>query len=575
VSLDPTTFAVLSNAFRSVVNEMNLTLFRSAYSPVITEGRDIGGAVFDKRGRLVAQGDWDLAVFVGMLEFSVQAILEHYTVEPGDAFIANDPFVGGTHFNDVGLIRPVFADSNLAAFVAVCGHWPDVGGQEPGSFVADAREHFQEGLRIPPSKLYIRGEPNTAVFDIIAANMRVPAERLGDLRAQVASTGAAETRLLELAGRYGWATVTEAMEGVISYSERLMREEITSIPNGVYAGEDSVDMESLERPWPKRVRLTLTVADDSMRFDFTDSDPQSLSASNSTRSATASAVFVATKSLFPEIPMSHGCFEPLEVIAPAGTIVNAQPPRAISSMAATVYEKVIGATLQAFADALPERAVGCPYNLINLTIGGRYAEQDFVAYLFSEGGFGARATKDGAAGLVSLYGGGAKITPVEVMERRYPMVFDEWSLWPDSGGPGRFRGGVGSRKTFRLMGARARLSCLGDREHFPPFGIHGGGPGARHGLVSRYGTAQAHNLTLKVSGYELDSDEPVTILAGGGGGYGDPFERDPALVARDVAKGYVTSEAAPRDYGVAISELGAVDELATRQLRARAASAAK
>lgn len=575
MSLDPTTFAVLSNAFRSVVNEMNLTLFRSAYSPVITEGRDIGGAVFDQGGRLVAQGDWDLAVFVGMLEFSVRAILEHHAVEPGDAFIANDPFVGGTHFNDVGLIRPVFADSNLAAFVAVCGHWPDVGGQEPGSFVADAREHFQEGLRIPPSKLYIGGEPNTAVFDIIAANMRVPAERLGDLRAQAAATGVAETRLLELAGRYGWATVTEAMEGVIAYSERLMREEITSIPNGVYAGEDSIDMESLERPWPKRVRLKLTVADDSMRFDFTDSDPESLSASNSTQSATASAVYVATKSLFPEIPMSHGCFEPLEVIAPAGTIVNARPPRAISSMAATVYEKVIGATLQAFSDALPERAVGCPYNLINLTIGGRYAERDFVAYLFSEGGFGARATKDGAAGLVSLYGGGAKITPVEVMERRYPMVFDEWSLWPDSGGPGRFRGGVGSRKTFRIVGASARLSCLGDREYFPPFGIRGGRPGASHGLVSRYGTEQAHNLTLKVSGYELESDEPVTILCGGGGGYGDPLDRDPVLVARDVSKGYVTSEAAARDYGVAISELGAVDERATRQLRARAASPAK
>jgi N-methylhydantoinase B len=572
VPLDPTTFAVLSSAFRSVVNEMNLTLFRSAYSPVITEGRDIGGAVFDARGRLVAQGDWDLAVFVGMLEFSVQAILERYAVEPGDIFIANDPFVGGTHFNDVGVIRPVFVDDDLAAFVSVCGHWPDVGGQEPGSFVADAREHFQEGLRMPPVKLYTRGEANTAVFDIIASNMRVPAERLGDLRAQTAATAVAEARLLELAARHGWDVVSQAMLGAIAYSERLMRDEISHIPDGVYTGEDAIDMESLERPWPKRVRLTLTVAGESMHFDFTNSDPESLSASNSTYSATASAVFVATKSLFPQIPMNHGCFEPLEVVAPPGTIVNARPPRAISSMAATVYEKVIGATLAAFAQALPERAVGCPYNLINLTIGGHHRGQEFVAYLFSEGGFGARATKDGPAGLVSLYGGGAKITPVEVMERRYPMLFDEWSLWPDSGGPGRFRGGVGSRKTFRLLEGHARLSCLGDREHFPPFGIQGGKPGSRHGLVAGHGTDGEHDLTLKVSGYELEAGESVTIFAGGGGGYGNPFERDPALVADDVVKGYVTTDGAADEYGVIVSAQGAVDEAATREVRERAAA---
>jgi N-methylhydantoinase B len=567
VPLDPTTFAVLSSAFRSVVNEMNLTLFRSAYSPVITEGRDIGGAVFDPVGRLVAQGDWDLAVFVGMLEFSVASIRERYRIDPGDVFIVNDPFVGGTHFNDVGVIRPVFIDGRLAAFVAVCGHWPDVGGQEPGSFVADAREHFQEGLRLPPIKLYSRDKANEAVFEIIAANMRIASDRLGDLRAQVAATSVAERRLAELATRHGPAALAEAMDAAIAHSERLMRAEIAAIPDGSYAGEDFVDMESLERPWPKRVCLELTVAGDSMRFDFSGSDPESLSASNSTFSATASAVYVATKSLFPDIPMNHGCFAPLEIVAPAGTVVNARPPRAISSMAATVYEKVIGATLAAFASALPEQAVGCPYNLINLTIGGHDREREFVAYLFSEGGFGARATKDGPAGLVSLYGGGAKITPVEVMERRYPLVFDEWALWPDSGGPGRFRGGVGSRKTFRLLEGEARLSCLGDREHYPPFGIQGGKPGARHGLIAFAGSDHEQNLTLKVSGHRLMPGEPVTILAGGGGGYGDPLARDPELVARDVAKGYVSRQAAERDYGVILLSTGEIDTQATAELR--------
>ena len=341
------------------------------------------------------------------------------------------------------------------------------------------------------------------------------------------------------------------------------------MPDGTYEGEDFVDMESLERPWPKRVHLLLSIDGDTMRFDFSGSDPESLSASNSTYSATASAVFVTVKSLFPDIPMNHGCFAPIEVIAPEGTVVNASPPRAVSSMAATVYEKVIGASLRALAGAVPDRAVGCPYNLINLTIGGHHQGREYVAYLFSEGGFGARATKDGPPGLVSLYGGGAKITPVEVVEKRYPIVFEEWSLWPDSGGPGRFRGGVGSRKTFRLAEGEARLSCLGDRELYPPFGILGGKPGARHGLILNAGSPGQENLTLKVVGRQLVAGDRITILAGGGGGYGDPLDRDPALVAADVRKGYVTPQHAAEAYGVVVSASGEVDGRATSELRSR------
>jgi N-methylhydantoinase B len=568
--VDPITLSVVTNGFKSIVNEMNLALFRSAYSPVITEGRDIGGAVIDRHGRLVAQGDWDLAVFVALLEFSLEGVLERFEgdIAPGDVFIMNDPFVGGTHFNDVGVVRPVFDGDELMAFVAVCGHWADVGGQEPGSFVANAREHFQEGLRMPPMKLYIAGEPNRAVFDIIAANMRISSERLGDVRAQVGSTGVGEQRLVELADKYGWDQVTGAMDEAIAHAERLLRSEISKVPDGRFKGEDHVDMESLDRPVPKKIALELTVDGDSMHFDFTGSDPESLSASNSTYSSTASAVYVTVKSLFPEIPMNHGVFEPIRITAPERTVVNALPPRAISSMAATVYEKVIGAALMALSEALPEQAVGTPYNLINLTIGGRYHDSDFVAYLFSEGGFGGRATKDGPPGLVSLYGGGAKITPVEVMERRYPIEFDEWALWPDSAGPGRHRGGVGSRKTFRIVDTEARLSCLGDREHYPPAGVLGGEPGAKHGLLRNIGTPSEENLTLKVVGRQLDAGDSVTILAGGGGGYGDPLDRDPALVAEDVIQGYVTVGHAAERYGVVVDESGEIATEKTERLRA-------
>jgi N-methylhydantoinase B len=236
-------------------------------------------------------------------------------------------------------------------------------------------------------------------------------------------------------------------------------------------------------------------------------------------------------------------------------------------MAATVYEKVIGAALLALSQALPQKAVGIPYNLINLTMGGSFRDRDYVAYLFSEGGFGGRATKDGPPGLVSLYGGGAKITPVEVNERRYPIAFDEWALWPDSGGPGKFRGGIGSRKTFRLLEGEARLSCLGDRETYPPPGVLGGMPGAAHGLVKNAGTAREENLTLKVVGHLLLAGDTVTILAGGGGGYGDPLQRDPALVTEDIRQEYVTPEHATAVYGVVFSSEATVDEAATRKRR--------
>jgi N-methylhydantoinase B len=552
---------------------MNVSLFRSAFSPVITEGRDIGGALFDAEGRLVAQGDWDLAVFVGMLEFSVAHIREVYGagLQAGDVFVMNDPFIGGTHFNDVGVIRPVFDQGRLAGFVGIVGHWPDVGGQEPGSFVANAREHFQEGLRIPPVPLIVAGQPVPGVYELIRANMRLPDDRLGDLAAQVGAVAAGHDRLTGLAAKYGWATVHEAMARAIARSEEMIRAEIRTIPDAVYLGSDSIDMQSLDYPEPRTIRVAMTKAGESLRFDFSESDPQALSACNSTLSATSSAVYVTVKSMFPAVPMSHGCFAPISIDAPLGTIVNARPPAAVSSMAATVYDKVIGACLTALSQAMPQRAVGCPYNLINLTLGGHLDGSDYVGYLYSEGGFGGRRSKDGPAGLVSLFGGGAKITPIEVMERRYPIQFDEWALWPDSGGPGEHRGGVGSRKTFRLTAGTARMSCLGDREFFPPFGVMGGGHGAAHGLYLNEGTPQEKNLTLKAVGVELAPGDAVTIRAGGGGGYGNPLDRDPQAVLEDVRQGYVTPAHAETAYGVIVrgrvpTEF-AVDEHATAELR--------
>jgi N-methylhydantoinase B len=570
--VDPIIFSIIQNSLKSIVDEMNNTLFRSASSAVITEGRDIGGAIFDRDGHLVSQGTWDLAVFVGMLEFSCAAIIKSYenSINPGDVFIMNDPYVGGTHFNDVGVIRPTFFNEGLFGFVAIVGHWPDVGGAEPGSFAPDAEEYYKEGLRIPPIKIMESGRYVDGVIQLILSNVRNPEERRGDIEAQIAAVTVGESRLKELIKKYGLETLDCCLEEVISYSERLLRAEFGKMRDGDYEFEDFLDMESRRNPRPVRIHLKLTINEDEAIFDFSNSDPPCRSATNSTFSATASALFVATKSLFPEIPMNHGCFVPIKLIIPQNTVVNVQAPTAMSAMASSVYEKVVGVTLGAFAQVVPDKVMACPYNLINLTIGGTdpLTGLYYVAYLYSEGGFGGRATKDGNAGLVSLYGGGAKITPVEVFERKYPIMFKEWTLEANSGGPGTWRGGVGSKKSFILTRGVAKLTALGDREKYPPWGLFGGRKGGQQLLILNEGNDKEENLTLRAFGFELQEGNSVTIHSGGGGGYGNPFERDPELVARDVRMGYVTVDGALKDYGVVVDDKTfAVDVRNTQKIR--------
>ncbi|BAS26371.1 hydantoinase B/oxoprolinase family protein [Limnochorda pilosa] len=568
MNTDPITFALIESALKGIVDEMNVTLFRSAYSPVITEGRDIGGAVFNRRGELLAQGSSDLAVFVGMLEYFTRAVTTEFgdTLQPGDVFINNDPFAAGTHFNDVGVLKPVFFGGELAGFVAIVGHWPDVGGAEPGSFASDARDYHKEGLRIPPARLYRGNELNKGLYDVIFANVRIPEEREGDVRAQVGAVNVGERRLKELFDRYGTGIVFEVMDEMIAHSEKLMRAAIRTVPAGSYEWTDTIDN-------GHRVHLRLTVAEESLSLDFHGSDPQSDTSANSTASATASAVYVTLKSLFPEIPMNHGCFIPIELIMPEGTVVNARPPAAISMMAATVYERVIGVVLGALSQAIPDRIAACPYGLINLTIGGTDPRngREYVAYLFSEGGFGASSWEDGSSGLVSLYGGGARITPVEVFERRYPMRFLEWTFRQDSEGAGRFRGGFGARKTFTITRGSARVTALGDRESHPPFGVQGGESAAPQGLHLVRSNGDEENLTLKAVGRVVGEGERVIILGSGGGGYGDPLDRDPELVLADVRDELLSVDRARKVYGVVVALEGgqyALDRGATERLRA-------
>ncbi|NMA17780.1 MAG: hydantoinase B/oxoprolinase family protein [Clostridiaceae bacterium] len=577
--MDTITFSVLQSAFKSIADEMNINMFRSAYSAVITEGRDIGAALFNGNGNLIVQGESDLGVFVTMMQYSVRKIVEVYegNLFEGDVFINNDPFIGGTHFNDVGVIKPVFYKGKRIGFVAIAGHWADVGGSTPGSLNSVAEEHFEEGLRIPPVKIMERGVMAKGVHDIIMSNVRIPWEREGDLSSQISSVAIGERRVIELADKYGVENILEFMEETIEYAKVMLEKEIDKIPDGSYFFEEYMDEESKYCKDPVKIAVKMTVKGNRMEFDFSGSDPQTRSAANGTYSSTVSAVIVTIKSLFPDVPMSYGCFLPISFIIPEGTVVNARPPAAISAMAGTVYEKVIGVSLGALAHACPEKSTGCPHGLINLVMGGvdDKTGEYYVMYLFSEGGFGGRATKDGSSGLVSLFGGGARITPVEVFERKYPILFNQWSLRQDSGGPGRFRGGNGSIKRFVIARGTAKLSALGDREKFPPWGLFGGKPAMPQGLVLNMGTEREVNLTLKASNYLVKEGDEVTVLVAGGGGYGDPLERDYALAEKDFLHGLLSSEHLYQEYGIVIDDQDKVDTAASDRLRAEMREAAE
>lgn len=570
--MDAVTFSVLQSAFKSIADEMNINMFRSAYSAVITEGRDIGAAVFDSNGDLIAQGESDLAVFVTMMQYSVRKIVEMFDpadLFDGDIFINNDPFIGGTHFNDVEVIKPVFYNGERIGFVALAGHWADVGGSTPGSLNPVAEEHFEEGIRIPPSKIVERGKIVQGVKDIILANVRIPWEREGDLLAQISSVEIGANRMIGLAEKHGSDTLRQYMEETIQYAQVMLETELEQLPDGEYRFEEYMDEESRYSRTPVKIAVKMKIQGKKVTFDFSDSDPQTRSAANSTYSSTASAVIVTLKSFFPDIPMNYGCFIPVEFVIPEGSVVNARPPAAISAMAATVYEKVIGVSLGAMALASPLQSTGCPHGLINLTMGGVDSKTGkyYVMYLFSEGGFGGRATKDGSAGLVSLFGGGARITPVEVYERKYPILFTEWGLRQDSGGPGKYRGGNGSIKRFKLTRGTAKLSSIGDREKFPPWGIFGGQDALPQGLMLNVDTDDGVNLTLRASNYPIQAGDEVMVFASGGGGYGDPLQRSLDDAFEDFRQGYVSLEHLRESYGVIIDDQGKLDVTASEQLR--------
>src|SRR5215475_6101611 len=553
---------------------MDLTFERAAFSPVISEGFDRSDGIYHRdTGDVIAQGELGLPIFVGVMQFTVRAVIEQRRdVVEGDIFLVNDPYCGGTHLMDVKMVKPFFYRGQHWAWLANTGHWPDTGGSVPGGFSTRATEVQQEGLRLPPVKLFRAGTMDDDILQIVLANIRVPEERIGDIKAQVAALTVGERRLTALLDRYGADTVTACIGELRQRSEQMMRAHVAKIPDGVYRGEAFVDSDGVD-PDALAVRLTLKKEATDLSFDFSESSPPCRGPLNSVIATTRAAVYLAIKHIFPDVPINAGCFEPLKIADPHGTFLYARYPRPVSGCAAEVSSRITESVFAALGVAIAYDLFAAPaVTSGNLTLGGHgpLKERHYIMYVFSGGGYGGSGDGDGLTNGCSTIGI-SKTQPTEVLEQHYPILFEQYALRERSGGAGRTRGGFGVDYKIRMRRGEALLSFLMDHGRFGPPGMLGGRDGAPNEVtVTRQGGDYVSPHLSKDEDIRVVAGDAITVRTPGGGGYGDPWQRDPALVVRDVARGYITADDASADYGVVVTTADppAVDRRATEELRA-------
>jgi N-methylhydantoinase B len=572
--IDPVTLAVLKGRLEQIADEMDATLYRSAFNPIIAEARDAcHGLYHAETGATLVQGTTGLPIFVGAMAFAVKAVIDKVArdggLEEGDTFLFNDPYDGGTHLNDFRLVRPVFRQGRLFCWIASVGHWLDIGGNVPGGFNARATESFQEGVRIPPVKLISRGVMSQDILAILDANSRVPRSNFGDLNGQLNALDLGEKRLAALLDDYGDDTVSTALDAFTRRAEALMRENVAALPDGSYRFEDYLDNDGVtdER---LTIALDLTVTGDRMVLDFSRTSPPCAGPLNIARSTAVACCYVALKHVFTDVPANAGCLAPIEFVIPDATLLGVSAPKPVGGYTETIL-RVIGVVFGALAQAMPERATAAPFGTINaLSIAGHRGDgQRWVMFSFFGGGLGGNPVSDGlnhGNNPISM----ATIPPAEILEASYPVMFTQWALRPDSAGPGLHRGGLGAiYEVEALSEGGADVFLLGERGRFAPFGVNGGGPAALNRFF--WQTADGEKsppLASKVTDVKIAEGQRVRLETPGGGGWGDPLQRPPALVGRDVRLGYVAPEAARRDYKVVVSADGTVDEAATAALRA-------
>jgi len=553
--IDPITLTVLQNGLQQVCNEMDLAFCRAAFSPVISEGMDRSDGIYARDdGALIAQGELGLPVFVGTMQFGTRSVIEHVRkakvpLEPGDLFIVNDPYLGGTHLMDVRFVKPYFYRGEHWCWLANTGHWPDLGGMVPGGFSANATEVEQEGLRLPPVKLWKKGVLDEEILAIIQSNIRIADQRIGDIKAQAAALSIGEKRLTALLDRYGAGVVEEAIAELRARAAQQMRAKIARIPEGTYRGHSMVDSDGVvDEPLHIRVKVTRTPADE-LEFDFEGSSPPCRGPMNSVIATTRSSVYLAVKHVFPDVPINAGTFEPLKIADPEGTFLYARYPRPVSGCAAEVSQRIAEAVFNALTQAIPDDLFAAPAGTSgNLAIGGHDPKRNrsYVMYLFTGGGYGGNAASDGISNGCSTIGI-SKMPPIEVMEQYYPILFEQFAIHEGSGGAGESRGGFGVSYAIRVRRGTARASMVMDHGRTGPRGALGGADGGVNRVaIERGGSTYRPPHLSKDQDIQMGPGDVIRVSTPGGGGYGDPAKRDPAKIERDVARGYYTRDDAAR-----------------------------
>jgi len=546
--IDPVTLAILSGRLEQIADEMDATLYRAAFNPIIAEAHDASHGLYHATtGETLVQGKSGLPIFVGAMAFAVKAVIDKAAADgdlaPGDVYIFNDPYQGGTHLSDFKLVRPVFRQGTLFCWLASVGHWHDVGGNVPGNYNPRATECFQEAVMIPPVKLYAGGTLRRDVVDILMANTRQPRSLYGDLNGQINSLELGERRLGDLVDRYGEATITEAFAELKARAARLMRARIAELPDGRISAEDFLDNDGVSDT-PLKIAVDLTVAGDRLTLDFSRSSPACRGPVNISHATTIAACYVALKHIFPDVPANAGVLEPIDFVVPAGSILSVEAPKPTCGYTETIM-RLIDVLFQAVAEIAPELAYGCAYGTINaLSLAGYRANGDrWVMFSFFGGGHGGHAKGDG------LNHGNAPIStstipPVEVLEAAYPVLFRQWALRPDSGGPGTHRGGLGAIYEIEMLEEETDLSLFGERGRFAPPGVLGGAPAA----TTRFSYEQDDGwhqpaMASKLLGVTLRKGRRLRLETPGGGGWGPAAERPAAAAAEDARLGYVTAPA--------------------------------
>lgn len=573
---DPVTLEVLRKALQSVAEEMGAALTRTAISPNIKDRRDCSTAIYTRDGLLVAQAE-HIPLHLGLMPTVVRAVLREYPLSllgEGDAVIINDPYISGSHLPDICIISPVYHGGEPLALVANLAHHVDVGGSVPGSMSTASREIFQEGIRIPPVKIREGGCLNHELLKVLANNVRTAREFHGDIHAQIAANSAGEKRVKELAGRYGRNVLLEYMEEIIDYSERRMRSALAELPSGTFCFEDFLEGDGLNQDLIK-IKATVKTGGERILVDFTGTAPQAEGPVNATRGVTLACVYFAVKAVTdPELPSSEGIARPIEVVTPEGTLVNPRYPAPVAHANINTAQRITDVLLGALAQALPHRVTAAGTgSMSNFTIGGiRPSTGAYYSYVETYGGGqGAKSDQDGMDG-VHVNMTNTRNTPVEVIEMSYPLLVERYGLVPDSGGPGRFRGGLGMLREVTVLDSSATVSLSTERAVLSPWGLAGGEAGRRSRCFFKIDEA-VELLPGKVTRV-VPPLGTVALETAGGGGFGDPLERDPERVREDVLDGLVSPEGATDNYGVVFKpgEKLAVDYIATRSFRERRCS---